>query len=200
MGEGVSAYPRPHRALESTAFSLENRGLLGLDNEFYLCYNEVMIGLEIEGKGGLTHSQTQDLLEWLSVRLGFGLYKTVVDIDFYYVKGLLKNENTYARVWSDDDNVRSREFTLEVDANLSSETAGISICHECVHVKDIASGRWRQPMGHIQYYNRKKYNINRIPYCKRPWEIEALKHESLLWEEFCHDSEMAEKVRTYFYE
>ena len=84
-----------------------------------------------------------------------------------------------------DDNIKPREFDIEVSKYLKGEDFDTCILHEMVHVKQYAKNELRERYrgGHHQYWKRRKY-INELVYMAQPWEKEAYKMQEVLLEKF----------------
>lgn len=106
-------------------------------------------------------------------------------IRLFYKKGMLKETKLEASCVWDDDNIKPREFTVTVDADLSRRCLLMSLAHEMVHVKQYATGQ-------LRYYVRgpkcrwlgKPIDEDSIPYPELPWEKEAWTVEIDLYQEF----------------
>lgn len=75
-----------------------------------------------------------------------------------------------------------RQITVGLYSRLNTIRMLYTLAHEMVHVKQIAKGQYRHEAkrGYYQHYwlgQRVK-----AEYIKRPWEIEAFKRESILFE------------------
>jgi len=55
-----------------------------------------------------------------------------------------------------------------------------TLAHEFVHVKQVASGllRYEEPL--VMWRGKKFGRYNRLPYLKRPWEVQALQQQAIL--------------------
>ena len=76
-------------------------------------------------------------------------------------------------IW-EDDFVRPREFTIELDTNFTIRDILITLAHEMVHVKQWAKGEmyeYSKP-GMVRFH-KTKFNMNEVDYWDYPWEIEA---------------------------
>jgi len=77
-------------------------------------------------------------------------------------------------VW-EDDFVRPKEFTIEIDSAQDKRTIIETICHELVHVKQFATGEMRDLMSDVNLVNwqGKRYDRRKLHYFDLPWEIDA---------------------------
>lgn len=57
-----------------------------------------------------------------------------------------------------------------------------TIGHECVHVKQYATGEMSEVNYETTRWKSRHVNTDDTPYEKHPWEIEAAGNEELLWE------------------
>ena len=91
-------------------------------------------------------------------------------------KNLSKKDGDEGRTSWEDSNHRPKEFTIEVDANISTREILEVLAHEMVHVKQFATGEL------FQYFTGKHKDLmrwhgqiisNDVDYWDQPWEIEA---------------------------
>jgi hypothetical protein len=83
-----------------------------------------------------------------------------------------------------DDRHRPNRFYIDVDSNLSYDTALISLAHELVHIKQMAMGERAEGLdGMIRWFGR-PYDVAQIHYYDLPWEIEAHGREYGLYDRF----------------
>jgi hypothetical protein len=91
-------------------------------------------------------------------------------------KNLSKKDGDEGRTSWEDSNHRPKEFTIEVDANISTREILEVLAHEMVHVKQFATGEL------FQYFTGKHKDLmrwhgqvinNDVEYWDQPWEIEA---------------------------
>lgn len=94
-----------------------------------------------------------------------------------------------ATTW-EDDNHKPREFLIELDKTMPLETLIVTVCHELVHIKQMAKGEMKDLF-------RGEYDImwrgvkmntknNKMNYWDLPWEIEAFGRERglyIMWKE-----------------
>ncbi len=79
-----------------------------------------------------------------------------------------------------DDNIKPREFDIEINKTLEGDDFDTCLLHEMVHVKQYAKNELRERYqgGHHQMWKGRKY-IN-SDYLKQPWEKEAYKMQEIL--------------------
>lgn len=87
-----------------------------------------------------------------------------------------------------DENTRSRDFTITIRPNLSKKKTLLVLAHEMVHVKQYAKGEMKDYMRLKRVkFNGKIYDKS-MDYWEHPWEIEAHGREKGLYFKFL-DSE-----------
>lgn len=114
----------------------------------------------------------------MSKRLGNAL-----EIHLSFIPGLAETHNENGACIWEDDNHLPREFTIEIDKNLSLRRALESICHEMVHVKQFASGQMKDMMSNRDHVKWEGEVLDRtsMDYWDLPWEIEANGRETGLF-------------------
>lgn len=93
----------------------------------------------------------------------------------------------YADCGWEDTNYRPRKFSIVVSPRLSRKQQISSIVHEMVHVRQFAKGELMDYMNHRydKYTKWKNKLISiKVPYRKRPWEIEAYRLEKKLYKQY----------------
>jgi len=83
----------------------------------------------------------------------------------------------------EDDDVRPREFRIELEKTLDEMTLLRTLAHEMVHVWQYASGRLRLYQDGRHLYDGRLYSSN-TKYLERPWEGEAYELEEVLVNEW----------------
>ena len=115
--------------------------------------------------------------------LGNNLYhKITINLVFQKFK---KGCNEYAYCQWEDQNYRSKEFTITVDKALSKKAMLFALAHEMVHVKQYAKG---ELCDYIKVNKSKwrgvAYDLENGDYWEYPWEIEAHGRERGLYVKF----------------
>lgn len=107
------------------------------------------------------------------------LKNTIVNIKVR--KKLEDSQDGYCDIVDYDGWNRPREFDVYVQKNVSVRYMLMTLAHECVHVKQYASGELKE--GH----NLWRYQIvpPDINYWESPWEIEAFGRERGLYTMYC---------------
>lgn len=93
--------------------------------------------------------------------------------------------------WTDEP-YRSREFEVEVDANLHPRFLLTTIAHELVHIKQYAKGELRclvtAPNQRSWYGKRYDIsNLTKFQQARLPWEVEARGLEEQIFVEWCEE-------------
>jgi len=83
----------------------------------------------------------------------------------------------------EDDDVRPREFKIELEKTLDEMTLLRTLAHEMVHVWQYASGKLRLYQDGRHRYDGRVYSSN-TKYLERPWEGEAYELEEVLVKEW----------------
>ena len=106
-------------------------------------------------------------------------------LDIKLTKGLKQKEKAYGYCHIVDDNLsRPREFCIELDASMKYGFDEILtwLAHEMVHLKQFVRGELCDyETGRVQWKTR---SFGRVHYDDQPWEKEAYRLESKLYEEF----------------
>lgn len=111
--------------------------------------------------------------------LGKRLYK---NIKLFVVFEELPNPINALCQWSDDNHI-CREFTIIVNKKLNKKTTLISLAHEMVHVKQYAKGELKDYLRNDKVkWCGKVFCLDKVKYWSSPWEKEAYKKDSLLYE------------------
>jgi hypothetical protein len=86
----------------------------------------------------------------------------------------------------EDDNIRPREFTINISSKMGYNDTFLTLAHEMVHVKQYAMGELRDVMRGPtpQRWMNKPIYSDDIEYWDLPWEIEAYGREKGLYYRF----------------
>ena len=119
-----------------------------------------------------------------AVLLGTRMVKNI-SLDIKVTKGLKEKEKSYwyCHIIYDDLN-RPREFMIELDASMKYGFDEILtwLAHEMVHLKQFVRGELCDyETGKVQWKTR---FYGRVHYDDQPWEREAYRLETKLYEEF----------------
>lgn len=131
------------------------------------------------GKDALTEEQMQIMREftyWVMHKfLSKRLLKNVTVL--IRLNGtLLEDAKAHGEsLWEDENNIRPRSFSVDVDTANKFQNIMHTLAHELVHVKQWASGEWYQLMRRDDLYMfmGREYDAKNIDYWDLPWEIEA---------------------------
>ena len=110
-----------------------------------------------------------------------------VEVEIKLTKNLKKKEDAYGYCHITDDSLsKPREFMIELDASTKFDFGQILtwLGHEFVHLKQFVRGElFDYETGKTQWKSR-VYNMANIVHDDQPWEKEAYRLESILYEEF----------------
>lgn len=115
----------------------------------------------------------------------FACYSLLSNKMFYNIECnivICKPDDVFGSCVWEDNNIRPREFTIELHKDLEREDFITTACHESVHLKQFAKGELRELYkgGHrIMWYND---DCSDLAYQKQPWEIEAISLENKLYD------------------
>lgn len=124
--------------------------------------------------------------------------KNNIEINMVFDSNLFKNHKAAGFSWWLDKQKHSRVFKILIDSSNQPFITILShIAHELVHVKQFALGEYYHPRDYVKhkdicYYLGKRYDISRVDYWDRPWEIEALGRSTGLvvqWMKECNHEE-----------
>ena len=118
------------------------------------------------------------------VLLGKRMAKSV-DVTVKLTKDLKKKEQAYGFCHITSDSLsRPREFMIELDASMKHSFDQILtwLAHEMVHLKQfVRKELWDYESGRVQWKTR---SYGKVHYDDQPWEKEAYRLESELYEMF----------------
>ena len=110
-----------------------------------------------------------------------------VEVEIKLTKDLKKKEEAYGYCHITDDSLsKPREFMIELDASTKFDFGQILtwLGHEFVHLKQFVRGElFDYEFGKTQWKSR-VYDMANIVHDDQPWEKEAYRLESKLYEEF----------------
>lgn len=71
-----------------------------------------------------------------------------------------------------DDDIRPREFLIQIHPDQTREDIIKTIGHELAHVKQFAKGELSLDI-HTGVWHKKEYTLDKMSYYLYPWEVEA---------------------------
>ena len=132
----------------------------------------------------LYHAVSNAALYYGALLLGTRMLNNIY-LDIKLTKDLKKKEQAYGYCHIiDDDLNRPREFMIELDTSMkhSFDQILIWLAHEMVHLKQFVRGElFDYETGQVQWKKRK---YSTVAYKDQPWEKEAYRLESELYELF----------------
>jgi hypothetical protein len=108
-----------------------------------------------------------------------------ITINVIGIDGLIDKSNDGLVIWA-DDNIRPREFDLEINTRMQDRRFILTLAHEMVHVRQYVT-KDVEELFRPKYAKRWKgelIDINAVKYWDQPWEIEAHEKEKPLAEAF----------------
>jgi len=119
-------------------------------------------------------------------------------LDSIYLKVLLKKSLDYPTMQGYcyyvgyDEGIR--EFEIAVKKNISLRELLIYTAHECVHMKQLASGELKEGVRKCRWQGQ-VIDEHKLDYWDLPWEIEAYGREKGLYHRFIVDYKKTNKVK-----
>ena len=110
-----------------------------------------------------------------------------ITVEIKLIKDLKKKENAYGYCHIiGDDLSKPREFCIELDASTKFDFAQILtwLSHEFVHLKQFVRSELLDYEFDRTQWKSRMYNVEKTSYEDQPWEREAYRLESKLYEEF----------------
>jgi len=97
-----------------------------------------------------------------------------------------------------DDNIRPREFYIQLRMEQSYPSLIVSVVHELIHVRQMARSELYEIFRpkHMQVWHGRRL-ARRLPYSKQPWEREAYRLQVPYAREYVERSGLVLTGRTY---
>jgi hypothetical protein len=102
------------------------------------------------------------------------------------------DEQGYCEIQDYNTTGKARSFLIELDKQANLKTLLTTLAHECVHMKQYATGELNEG---LSMWRGRKINSDSVPYWDHPWEIEAYGKERGLFTRFLDDHGGLERVR-----
>ena len=117
-----------------------------------------------------------------------------LEININLKKDLMdKHKSEGTAIW-EDDNIRPKEFLIELDVGVKTRNLLITLAHEMVHVKQwVKNEMYEYSRPDEVRFNKTKFNMSEIDYWDYPWEIEAFGRQLGLFVRCCEDNGFAER-------
>ena len=131
---------------------------------------------------------------WYAEKLMGKRLMSGLEININLSKTLLnKDGNEGTAIW-EDESIRPKEFTIELDLTFSIRDVLITLAHEMVHVKQWAKGEMYEYItpGMVRFH-KTKFDLEDINYWDYPWEIEAFGKQLGLFVRFCQAVGIADR-------
>ena len=130
--------------------------------------------LNIKGSNKKTRGLVELATIWYGEKLLGKRLASNIKLNIHLRRNLVSKEGCEGTAIWEDDFVRPREFSIELDTTYSIRDILITLAHEMVHVKQWAKGEmyeYAKP-GMVRFH-KTKFNMNEVDYWDYPWEIEA---------------------------
>lgn len=139
-----------------------------------------MAYLDLTIRGGTKEEKklVSEMVEYCVVALN--LYRMNLEINVQIKK--LTDAFGYC-AW-EDNNIRPREFTIEIAKGMSKKKFLTTLAHEMVHVKQYVRGEIRERFqsDHRVFWKDKDHSDT--TYWSQPWEKEAFRLQDKLYKDF----------------
>ena len=131
--------------------------------------------IKLRGASDLEKEYAIDVVNFCCSLLMSKRLQENLDITVKFIPGLFEASRQCGNCIWEDDYVRPKEFTIEIDPTQDKRTIIETLCHELVHVKQFATGEMRdlQSDTDIVNWKGKRYNRTKYHYFDLPWEIDA---------------------------
>ena len=149
--------------------------------------------LNITGSNKKNRKLVERAAWWYAEKLMGKRLMNSLEININLRRNLITKEGCEGTAVWEDENIRPREFTIELDLTYSIRDVLITLAHEMVHTKQWAKGEmYEYARADMVRYHQTKFNLNDINYWDYPWEIEAFGKQLGLFIRFCEDVGIAD--------
>ena len=104
-------------------------------------------------------------------------------LELQFTRGLKRHHGDAMMYWNDQE-VKPKEFTIEMDSSIGIKTALITLAHEMIHIWQYVTGKMQDGADSTCFWEGIPYDLNEVEYEDHPWEIEAFSKEKDLYNEF----------------
>ena len=131
------------------------------------------MAITVRGGSAKMREDVRNCAEYCAVKLMGPRLARNVDVLIRLKKNGMGND--YGTCIWEDDNVRPREFTIEVYSAMRKRRIMETVCHEMVHVKQYARNEMKDMASSSSKTRWKGRDIDRdtVDYYDLPWEVEA---------------------------
>ncbi len=155
-----------------------------------------MAFINVSGKSdiGIKKWEYTTAAGWMLERLAGKRLASKIELNIKLVPSLYKIEKKIGDCEWKDDNIRPREFIIRIDSSRKKKIQLHTLAHELVHVKQFARGElYDYIYDHKTRWKRQKYDnpfkMSHDQYMNLPWEVEAYKLESIIYNEWINRDE-----------
>ena len=143
--------------------------------------------LHIKGSTRKNRGFIETAAFWYAEKLMGKRLMSGLKININLKRGMLeKTGNEATAIW-EDDNVRPKEFTIDIDSSANIRNLLITLAHEMVHVKQWAKDEMYEytNMAGLVRFKGEKVHMEITEYWDYPWEIEAYGKQLGLFVRMC---------------
>lgn len=140
--------------------------------------------IEISGGSKLHRRLIKNLAEYVGYKLMGNRLAPKIELRIVLNKDLMNSEGVHGYCMPMDDEVRPKEFEIELDYSGGIDDLLVTLCHEMVHVKQYARDELRELVFKKCHRFNGEYIPHDVPYDSLPWEIEAEERQRELYLEW----------------
>ena len=118
-----------------------------------------------------------------------------LEIDIKLDRTLAKNHDMEGSCIFETNDIRPREFTIEIDSTMNIRNILITLAHEIVHLKQWAKDEMYEYVNSPKMvrFKGEKMHTDDMDYWDYPWEIEAYGRQLGLFIRFCKEMGLADR-------
>jgi hypothetical protein len=149
--------------------------------------------INIKGADSKTKKYATSITEFCSTKLMSKRLTDRLEINIKFVPELYERDQVFGNCIWEDENVRPKEFTIELDPDQDMRKILETLAHELVHVKQFATSEMKDLMSSPSLVNWHGKRIDRknMDYYDLPWEIEAYGREVGLFVRWAEKNKLA---------
>ena len=149
--------------------------------------------LHITGSNKKNRKLVERAAWWYAEKLMGKRLMRGLEIHINLRRNLITKEGCEGTATWEDENIRPKEFTIELDLTFSIRDVLITLAHEMVHIKQWAKGEmYEYTKSPMVRFHTTKFKLDDINYWDYPLEIEAFGKQLGLFVRFCEDVGIAD--------
>ena len=153
--------------------------------------------INIKGADSETKKYATSITEFCCTKLMSKRLTDRLEINIKFVPELYERDQVFGNCIWEDENVRPKEFTIELDPDQDMRKILETLAHELVHVKQFARGEMKDLMSVKKVsWNGTRYDRAETDYWDLPWEIEAHGRECGLFCRWAEKNGLADRAWT----